>query len=328
MKISIFNMKCRSTTKTSINIALCIIIALAVLVSSAACTGSQNKKESNNLQNNISETTYPLTVTDSYDRTVTLDKEPDRVVSIAPNITEIIFALGLSQKLVGRTEYCDYPEEVKRIPSIGTLQEPNIEKIVEMKPDLVIASTHFQKESLAKMEEAGLKVAVLYGEESFEGVYDTIGKVAIMFNANSKAQSIIDDMKKKVSEVTEKVKGKGTPSVYYVISYGQMGDFTAGKGTFISKMIEMAGGKNAADDVEGWAYSLEKLVEKNPDIMICSRYYDTKKGIEAAGGYKDLDAVKNGKLFEIDNNLLDRQGPRLADGLVELARIIHPEVFK
>jgi iron complex transport system substrate-binding protein len=107
-----------------------------------------------------------------------------------------------------------------------------------------------------------------------------------------------------------------------------MGDFTAGKGTFIGKMIEMAGGKNAADDVEGWSYSLEKLVEKNPDIMICSMYYDTKKGIQSTNGYKDLDAVKNGKLFEIDNNLLDRQGPRLADGLVELAKIIHPESFR
>ena len=323
------NIKSRAgRIKAIINIAVCFLITVSIILSFAACTGADDKKDIKDPQSNVSETTYPYTITDSYDRTVTLDKEPEKVVSIAPNITEIIFALGEGQKLAGRTEYCDYPEEAKQVASIGTLQEPNIEKIVELKPDLVIASTHFQKESLGKMEEAGLKVAVLYGEESFEGVYDTIDKVGKVLNANKKAQSIIADMKKKVSEVKQKVKGKNTPSVYYVISYGQMGDFTAGKGTFIGKMIEMAGGKNAADDVEGWSYSLEKLVEKNPDIMICSMYYDTKKGIQSTNGYKDLDAVKNGKLFEIDNNLLDRQGPRLADGLVELAKIIHPESFR
>jgi iron complex transport system substrate-binding protein len=211
------------------------------------------------------------------------------------------------------------------IASIGSLREPNLEKIVELKPDLVIASTHFKKEVVQKLEELGIKVVVLYGQESFDGVYETIEKVALVLNAKDNAQKIILNMKNQVQEVLDKVKDKEKPKVYYVVAYGKSGDYTAGGDTFIGQMIEMAGGENVASDVKGWSYSLEKLVEKNPDIIICSKYYNTKQGIESANGYNELDAVKNGRLYEINNNLLDRQGTRLADGLSELSKIIHPE---
>ncbi|QXM07381.1 ABC transporter substrate-binding protein [Crassaminicella indica] len=271
---------------------------------------------------------YPLTIVDSYNREVIIESEPKRVVSIAPNITETIFALGAGEKLVGRTDYCDYPEKVKSIASIGSLMEPNIEKIVALKPDLVVASTHFKEDVLNKLEELNVKVIVLYGEESFEGAYAIIGKLGKVLNAQEASEKIISSMKDQVKNVIDKVKNAERPEVYYVVSYGAGGDYTAGEGTFIDKMINLAGGKNAARDTTGWKYSLEKLIEKDPDILICSKYYDAKKGIMNTNGYKDLTAVKEGRLFEIDNNLLDRQGPRLADGLYELAKIIHPELFK
>lgn len=272
--------------------------------------------------------TFPMTITDSYNRQIKIDKEPQKVISIAPNITEIIFALDMSAKLVGRSEYCDYPEEAKKITSVGSLTEPSIEKIVGLKPDLVVASTHFKREVIQKLEELGIKVVVFYGEENFEGAYDTIGKVGKVLNAEKKSGKLVSEMKSKVQDVLDKVKDKPMPSVYYVVSFGKTGDYTAGKDTFIGQMIQMAGGRNAADDAKGWAYSLEKLTEKNPDILICPKYYNTKQGIQSANGYKDLDAVKKGRLYEIDSNLLDRQGPRIADGLAELAGIIHPEAFK
>lgn len=303
-------------------------LVVVMVFSFTGCTGNDvsnnNKIESTKEVGSI----FPMTVTDSYGRQVKLDKEPQKVISVAPNITEIIFAINKSSSLIGRTEYCDFPEEAKSITSIGSLQEPNIEKIAEMKPDLVIASTHFKKDVLQKLEELGIKVVVFYGEESFEGVYDTIDKVGTVMNAKEKAEGLVSQMKADVKSVLEKVYGKSRPSVYYVVSFGKPGNYTAGKDTFIGRMIEMAGGRNAADDVKGWSYSMEKLVEKNPEIMICSKYYDSKKGLESTNGYKDLDAVKKGSLYEIDNNLLDRQGPRLADGLTGLARIIHPEAFK
>ncbi|EDS77877.1 periplasmic binding protein [Clostridium botulinum C str. Eklund] len=272
--------------------------------------------------------TYPLKIKDSYNREVVINKEPKRIVSIAPNITETIFALGRGNKLVGRTDYCDYPKEVNNITSIGSLTQPNIEKIVELKPDVVIASTHFKKDVLTKLEKMNIKVVVLYGPETFDGVYDTINKVGEVMNAKSEANKLVLDMKKKVDSITDKVKNKNKPKVYYVVSYGKMGDFTSGGDTFIGNMIEMAGGNNVASDVKGWKYSVEKLVEKNPDIIICSKYFDAKKGIKETPGYKDLKAVKDGKLIEIDNNLPDRQGPRVVEGLEALAKIIHPEAFK
>jgi iron complex transport system substrate-binding protein len=270
---------------------------------------------------------YPLQITDSYQRRVTLKREPKRVISVAPNITEIIYALGKDRVLVGRSSYCDYPAAVRRVTAIGSLTDPNIEKILQLQPDLVIASTHFKKEVVAKLESLGVKVIVLYGAESFDGVYQTIRQVGIALNARQASGRVINAMRRKVGWVTTQVKGLKQPQVYYVVGFGKTGDYTAGADTFIGNMLEMAGGNNVAADTRGWQYSLEKLVAKNPEIVICSRYFNTKKALEHSTGYRDLPAVKAGRLFEIDDNLLDRQGPRLADGLVALARLLHPEIF-
>lgn len=301
---------------------LILVFVMSILMS--GCTTSNSKTD----ESAVSKTAYPLKVTDSYNREVTIDKEPERIISVAPNITETIYALGKGDKLVGRTDYCDYPSEASNVESIGTLTNPNIEKIVELKPDVVIVSTHFKKDNIDKLESLGIKIVSIYGEESFDGVYDTINKAAEILNVKQTGDKLVSDMKNKVETVTAKVKNLEKPSVYYVVGYGKYGDFTATKETFISEAIEMAGGNNAANDAEGWKYSLEKLVEKNPEILICDNKNNTKSSIEATDGYKDLKAVKEGKLLEIDSNLLNRQGPRLADGLEALAKLIHPEAFK
>lgn len=302
-----------------------ILMIITFLIAGCSKDNNQNRESTENTYNESKD--YPMTVTDSYERKVEIEKEPFKVISIAPNITEIIFALNKGDRLVGRTEYCDYPKEVFNIPSIGSLKEPSIEKILDLDPDVVIASTHFQKETLEKLEDMGVKVLVLYGQESFEGVYETVEKVGLVLNSSKEAQNIITGMKKKVEDVQNKVKDKPKPEVYYVVGFGKGGDYTAGKDTFINQMIQMAGGKNVADDVEGWSYSIERLLEKDPQMLICSKYNNAKEGIKGTNGYNELEAVKKGNVFEIDNNLLDRQGTRLGDGLVELAKIIHPEVF-
>lgn len=273
-------------------------------------------------------TVYPLTIKDSFGNSVVLEKKPAKIVSVAPSITETIFALEAEELLVGRTEYCDYPMETSAIASIGTLEDPNIEKIVELGTDLVIASTHFSDEVYKKLNELGIQVIVLNPNDSFEGVYGVIETLGKITDFNKEAKVLNEDMKNKVLEVQAKVKGLEAPSVYYVVGFGEYGDFTSGGGTFISEMIKMANGNNVATDVEGWSYSVEKVVEHDPDLLIVSKYYDAKAGIVEANGYKDLSAVTQGKVFEIDNNLIDRQGPRLAEGFEALARIIHPDAFK
>ncbi|MFT5872071.1 MAG: iron complex transport system substrate-binding protein [Clostridium sp.] len=306
-----------------------LVITVFVCLLFSACGSKVAKNDSiNNTKKETNSVVYPLKVVDSYNRTVTIDKEPKRIISISPTITEGIYALGKDSSLVGRSDYDDYPTEASKIASVGSLLQPSIEKIVELKPDVVIASMLFSKDVIKKLEALNIKVIVLYGEENFTGVYNTMTKLGQVINASEKAQTIIADMKKKVADITNKVANAKKPTVYYVAGFGKSGDFTAGKDTFIGNMIEMAGGKNVAEDAIGWKYSVEKLVEKNPDILICSKLYDSKKGIEATNGYKDLKAVKSGKLLEVDENIIVRQGPRLADGLEAIAKLIHPELFK
>ena len=253
---------------------------------------------------------------------------PQRIVSLGPNITETLFALNREELLVGRTDYCDYPPEALDIPSVGTLTEPSLEKIVSLNPDLVIASTHVKAELLNTLEEAGISVLSVYSEEDFDGVYSLIRQVADRIGAGDEGMKLTDEMRKTVALVQEEVAGREKPVVYYVIGYGEYGDYTAGGNTFIGKMIEMAGGVNAAAELEGWRYSLEKLLVQDPDMLICSgNYGNIAEELSEAAGYRDLTAVKEGRVYTIDNNKLDRQGPRLAEGLMDLAGIIHGDDF-
>ena len=268
-----------------------------------------------------------ISVTDSYGRTITFEGPVQSIVSVAPSVTETVFALGKGNLLKGRTDYCDYPAEAAQVQSIGSLMEPNIEKIAEINPDVVIASSHFKKESAEKLENLSIKVVVLNESKTFEGAYTTIRDIAKITGAQKKAEEIISGMEKTVKEVEKAVAGKDRPTVYYMIGFGEYGDYTAGGDTFIGQMIEMAGGDNIAKDVKGWSFSLESIVEADPEIIICSKYWDMKKNFVKAEGYKELTAVKEGRVYEMDVNLLDRQGPRLAEGLKALAEIIHPESF-
>lgn len=295
---------------------LAVIISSMTVISLIGCTKTQEVKKDEAIK-----------IVDSYNREVSLEKVPERVVSISPGATETIYALNSQDTLVGRSDYCDYPKEATSIESVGQITEPNIEKIAELNPDLVIASAHFSQELVDKIEALGIKVAVLYGEESFDGAYKNIQDIALVLGKEKEGTEIVDGMKKKVEEVESKVKNLEKPSVYYVVGFGKT-DFTAGGNTFIGQIIDSAGGDNIAKDIEGWNYSKEVLMEKNPDTVVLSDKYDSKSGFTTGEGYKELKAVKEGKVYEIDDNMLSRQGPRQAEGLEALAKIIHPEAFK
>jgi iron complex transport system substrate-binding protein len=239
-------------------------------------------------------------------------------------MTEIIYALGLGDRLIGRTDYCDYPPEVSSVESIGSIREPDLERIVELEPDLLIVSTHFTEENAAQLRELGITVLALYEEENFDGCYALVEKTGAALNRAAEAAGLVADMKAVVDGVTARVDGLEQPSVYYVVGFGEFGDYTAGGDTFIGSMLEMAGGQNIADEVQGWSYNLESLLEADPDIVILSQYFDSKALFLADENYKKLSAVANDKVFEIDNNMLDRQGVRNAEGLKALADIIHP----
>lgn len=295
-----------------------ILAIFLVAILSLALVACGNKESNDN---------KGFTIVDSNGREVTFEKTPERVVSIAPGITETIFELGKGDTLVGRSDYCDYPEEALNVEAVGSLTKPNIEKIVELNPDVVIGAAHFPEEAVTKLEELGVKVVILYGEDNYEGAYENIENLGKLLNVQDKANEVIDGMKKKVAEVEEKVKGLSKPSVYYVVGFGKK-DSAPGGDTFISQLIEMAGGDNISKDVNGWTYSLEKIVEHDPEIIIVSDQRNSKQLFMEDDAYKNLTAVKEGRVYEIDHNTLSRQGYRQAEGLEALAKIIHPEAFK
>ncbi len=270
--------------------------------------------------------TYPITITDSNGTEITFEEEPQKVISVAPNVTEMIYALSAEDKLIGRTDYCDYPAEVERVESIGTLRSPNVERIIELEPDVVIASTHFTEDVEKQLTDLGIKVVVLYEEHDVTGVYTMIETMGTMLNKEENAAEVVTDMKDSIAETESLVNGLEAPSVYYVVGYGEGGDYTAGGDTFVSGLITMAGGNNIASDVSGWSYSLESLVEADPDIIVVRT--GEKEAFSSTDTYKDLTAVKNGMVFEIDNNMLDRQGVRNAQGIRALAELFYPEVFE
>lgn len=253
---------------------------------------------------------------------------PKRIVSLAPSITELIYALGKGDALVGRTDYCDYPEEAKEVPSIGSLIEPSVEKIVELNPDIVIASANFKEDVHKKLEDLGIEVVTLYESVDLEGAFESIAALGQILNAESEANNLISEMKAKIAEIEEIVKDAEKPKVYYVADFGKNGDYTATGDTFIGQILEIAGGDNIAKDATGWKYSLEKIIENDPDIIFISQYYGLKEQFVETAGYKELSAVKNEKVIAIDDNLIARQGPRIAEGIETLAKIMHPDLFE
>jgi len=276
----------------------------------------------------VVEAHYPLTFADGMGREVTIESEPMTVITMAPSMTETIYALGLGDRVVGRTDYCNFPEAALAVESIGTLRTPNLETIIALQPDLVLMSTHASEEVLSQLEEANITVVILIAQENFDGVYEILTQAGNIFNVTDVATSIIDTMKADVAEVVAAVEGVEKKTVYYVVGFGEYGDYTATGDTFIHEMLEMAGGSNIAADGEGWSYNLESIIEKDPEFVICSAMYDTKTTLEATEGYMDLTAVKEGRLMEINSDLLSRQGPRLAEGLKAIAQILHPELFE
>lgn len=305
------------------------LLLVIFVLSMAGCgeiKNSQNNSSVNLNSTESSETVYPLNIKDSFGNMVTIEKEPEKIISAAPNITELIFDLGSQDKLIGRTDYCDYPEETKNIESIGTIMSPDIEKIISLEPDILIASTHFNQENAQKLEEAGIKVVSLYEKDDVDGVYTMIETMGMILNKNKESENCISEMKKTINDVQNAVKDLEYPTVYYVVGYGEGGDFSAPENSFIGGLINLAGGKDIVPSSDSWSFSLESLIEADPYIIVIGK--GQKEDFMSKEGYNELTAVKEGRVYEIDNNLIDRQGYRNKDGVLELAKIFHPEAVK
>ena len=315
-------------------IALLAVTLLAAILAAAVLGGCSSSSDETSAASSPA-AAGPITVTDDADKTVALDQPATKVVSLAPANTEIAFALGAGDKVVGDTTYCDYPEEAKAIAKIGDFSNPSVEKIVALEPDLVLAAGGIQEGLRAKFEKLGMQVFVV-DPTTLDELYADLGELGQLMGVSSNATTVVTDMKTQVDAVQEKIGAAQassqtpftTPKVFLEI-YGKP-LMTAGTGTFIDDLITRAGGVNVgAGAGSGFpGYNAEKLIEEDPSVYVAVKGAQSDPGeIAARPGYDQLTAVKDGAVYVIDDNLVARPGPRLILGLQQLAQMIHPELF-
>ena len=292
-------------------------------VSMAACAPKDNGGSGNQAASN-----GPIVIVDREGIVTVLEQAPTRVVSISPAITEAVAALAGIEALVGRTTYCDYPEGIAAVEEIGDLYSPNVEAVIALEPDVVLLSAHTNPDVAEAMRSAGLKVIRIYDEYEFEGGYKTVEAVGKILGMDGKAADMVADMKATVAATAAKIKDLPVKTVYYMSSAGEYGDYAATGDTYVGAMLEHAGGINVAKDGVAWAFSLEALLEADPEVIITSTMSGYKALLPEMEGYKDLTAVKEGRVMEIDTNPIDRIGVRFAEGFELLAQSIHPEAFE
>jgi len=264
-------------------------------------------------------------ITDDLGEKIKLPAQVDRAVSLAPNLTEIVFAVGAGDKLVGVTSYCDYPLEAQQIRRVGDTMNPNIENIIALKPQVVLVSTASQIETFTKtLNEQNIAVFVT-DPNSLDDIYKSIFQIGEIFSREEKADQVVDELKRRVAEVEARTATAKFEKVFLQISKEQL--FTIGRDSFITDLIRRAGGVSVTGDVST-AYpkiSKETALALNPDAIILS---DSEDNQEPNDVFKDSLAVKNGKVFRINADLISRPAPRIVDGLEQMARALHPENFK
>ena len=248
-----------------------------------------------------------------------------RVVSLSPNVTETIYALGGGDLLVGRSDYCNYPAEADSLPSVGTLYNPSLEMILALEPTHVISSAFVPDELLFSIEQANINVLSISAQETFEGTYDLIRAVGDVIHRQSQAEQLIGEMKAQVKAIEEKAAPLSKVTVYMALDFGSF-DSAATGDTFLHEMIEKAGGTNVAADGRYWTYSKELLVEKEPQLILLSPRWGesedaTIREFKTTKPYSDLKATVKG----FDADVVLRQGPRSAQALQILFDLIDGE---
>jgi iron complex transport system substrate-binding protein len=257
-----------------------------------------------------------LTFTDGLGHEITLDGPAQRIVSLAPSNTEILFAIGAGGQVVGRDELSDFPEEAKTVTDIGsTFAEINT------------------PEQVKQLEDLGLTVYYLKNPLTLEEMYGNLEIVAQLTGHEQEATTLIESLKARVAAVDEKIAPiSSRPNIFYELDGTDPAKpYTAGKGTFITQLLERAGGHNIAADLEGYPQmSLEQVVAADPAFIILgdARYGVSLESIAQRPGWENLSAVKNGQVVPFNDDLVSRPGPRLVDALEELAKLLRPELFK
>lgn len=298
-----------------------LILALALFAASFALSCSSRSESPAQTS-----TTEMREVKDEAGKPVRLPLRPQRVVTLAPNLTEIVYAIGAGATLVGNTTFCDYPAEAKQVAKVGDTLQPNIERIIALKPEVIFVSTASQLETFTKqLDERGIAVFVT-DPHDLEGVFRSIKTLGELLGREAQAGKLVSDLRARAAAVEEATKGRPPVTVFYQVSPSPL--WTAGRKSWITDLIRRAGGKSVTAEVDGeWMrYSDEAAMASHPEAIIMATSSD--EHLDVAAALQKSPAVINKRVYGINGDYLSRPGPRLVEGLEQIARVLHPEAFK
>ena len=301
----------------------CLAIFIVLLSLSVACSPAVEEAAPS-----------PIEMIDQLGRTVRLDGIPERIVSLAPSNTEILFALGLEAKVVGVSDYCNYPPEVEGKPRVGGFSTTNIEQVVALSPDLILAASIQKKRIIPALEAKGLTIFAL-SPKTLDEVLESITLVGKITGKEEEASRLVAGMRNRMKAVTEKtdtLQETQKPRVFYVTWHDPLK--TVGSDTRHEELIAKAGGINIAQELSGYAdISLEAVIQANPEVIIAGVGMGSGEDLpfeyaKAEPRLRNVDARISNRVYSIDVDLAGRPGPRIIDALERFAEFIHPELFK
>lgn len=316
------------------SLLLVVLLTVGVLAGCAEKKDQANEENKTSVEKKTAETTYPVTLKDATDTKIVIEKKPGKIVSLMPSNTEIAFALGLDKEVVGVSDFDNYPEAATKKEKIGS-QELNLEKIISLKPDLVLAhasSAHNSEAGLQQLKDAGITVMVVNDAQNFDQVYDSIDMIGKATGQTAKADEIITGMKDKLAEIKTKAgEIKEKKKVFVEVSPAPE-IYTPGKNTFMDQMLSVINAENIANDQEGWIkIDQEAMIKRNPDVIVTTYGYYVKNPVEqvfSRKGWETVNAVKNKHVVDVDSDRVTRSGPRIVEGVEDLAKAVYPEIFK
>jgi len=266
---------------------------------------------------------------DEVGRWVKIPESPRRIVSLSPSITEILFSLGLEERIVGVSNHSDFPLQALTKPRVGSYINPSVERTISLNPDLILATAAGNpREFVDRMESLGLSVYTVFPKE-FDGILRSISHIAMVTGREGWGVRVIGDMRRRKERILQLTHGRNKPKVFFQIETAPI--VTVGKGSFADDLISLAGGRNIAggESVKYPRYSIEEVLVKAPDIIIITSMDpkgDSPKLAKQWNRWKTIPAVKQERVFVIDSDLVDLPSPRIIDGLEVIAGILHPEV--
>ncbi len=266
---------------------------------------------------------------DEVGRRVLVPEHPSRIISLSPSITEILFSLGLEEQIVGVSNHSDFPPQALAKPRVGSYINPSVERTISLNPDLILATAAGNpREFVERMESLGLSVYTVFPKD-FDGILRSISHIASITEREHWGGRVVREMMKRKQRILQLTRGRNKPKVFLQIATAPI--VTVGKGSFANDLISLAGGQNIAggETAKYPRYSIEEILIKAPDVIIITSMdpkADSQKLAERWNQWKTIPAVKQGRVFVIDSDLVDLPSPRIIDGLEAFAGILHPEV--